>query len=72
VLLPLMANNRSGGPLNCFGYYLVKMNSPLRPLKTINTHYVIDFLEQILFSIIKPTVVILDNAHIHTPHKIKE
>ena len=32
----------------------------------------IDFLEQVSFSIIKPTVIILDNARIHTVYKIKE
>ena len=30
------------------------------------------FLEQVSFSITKPTVIILDNARIHTSHKTKE
>lgn len=32
----------------------------------------IEFLEQTSFSIIKPTVIILDNARIHTANKVKE
>ena len=32
----------------------------------------IEFLEQVSFSITKSTVIILDNARIHTAHKIKE
>ncbi len=61
-----------GKQLNCFGL-LSRQNEFIfkTTTKNINTDFVIDFLEQVSFSIIKSTVIILDNARIHTAHKIK-
>lgn len=62
-----------GKQLNCFGL-LSRQNEFIfkTTTKNINTDFVINFLEQVSFSIIKSTVIILDNARIHTAHKIKE
>jgi transposase len=62
-----------GKQLNCFGL-LSRENEFIfkTTTKNINTDFVIEFLEQVSFSITKPTVIILDNARIHTAHKIKE
>jgi transposase len=62
-----------GKQLNCFGL-LSRTNQLLykTTTKTINTDFIIDFLEQLSFSIKKMTVIVLDNARIHTAHKIKE
>jgi len=62
-----------GKQLNCFGL-LSRSNQFLfkTTTKTINTDFVINFLEELSFSIKKMTVIILDNARIHTAHKIKE
>lgn len=62
-----------GKQLNCFGL-LSRQNEFIfkTTTKSINTDFVIEFLEQTSFSIIKPTVIILDNARIHTANKIKE
>jgi transposase len=62
-----------GKQLNCFGL-LSRSNQFLfkTTTKAINTDFVIDFLEQVSFSIKKMTVIVLDNARIHTAHKIKE
>ena len=62
-----------GRQINCFGL-LSRQNEFIfkTTTKSINTDFVIEFLEQTSFSIIKPTVIILDNARIHTANKIKE
>lgn len=62
-----------GNQLNCFGL-LSRSNQFLfkTTTKAINTDFVIDFFEQLSFSIKKMTVIVLDNARIHTAHKIKE
>jgi transposase len=62
-----------GKQLNCFGL-LSRTNQFLfkTTTKTINTDFIIDFSEQLSFSIKKITVIVLDNARIHTAHKIKE
>lgn len=65
-------DNIHGKQLNCFGL-LSRQNEFIfkTTTKNINTDFVIDFLERVSFSIIKQTVIILDNARIHTAHKIK-
>lgn len=62
-----------GKQLNCFGL-LSRKNEFLfkTTTKSINTDFVVEFLEEVSFSIIKPTVIILDNARIHTARKFKE
>lgn len=62
-----------GKQLNCFGLLSRKNEFIFKTTtKNINTDFVIEFLEQVSFSITKPTVIILDNSRIHTAHKIKE
>jgi transposase len=39
---------------------------------SINTDFILDFFEEFSFKIQKQTVIILDNAGIHTAYKIKE
>ena len=62
-----------GKQLNCFGL-LSRQNEFLfkTTTKSINTDFIIEFLEEVSFSIIKPTFIVLDNARIHTANKIKE
>lgn len=41
-------------------------------LEAINSDFVLEKLDQLSFKISKQTVIVLDNARIHTAHKIKE
>ncbi len=62
-----------GQQINCFGL-LSRHNQFLfkTTTKAINTDFMIDFLDHLSFSIKKMTVIVLDNAPIHTAHKFKE
>lgn len=40
--------------------------------ETINSDFVLEKLDELSFKISKQTVIVLDNARIHTAHKIKE
>jgi DDE superfamily endonuclease len=62
-----------GKQINCFGLLSRENEFIFKTTpKSINTDFVIEFLEQVSFSITKPTVIVLDNARIHTARKIKE
>jgi len=62
-----------GKQLNCFGI-LSRDNKffSKTSTKTINTDFILDFFEEFSFKIQKQTVIILDNARIHTAQKVKE
>jgi transposase len=62
-----------GKGINCFGLF-TRSNQALVATseKAINADFVIEQLERFSFSISKPTVVVLDNARIHTGNKMKE
>lgn len=62
-----------GQQLNCFG--LMTRNNDLifkTTTKSINTNFIVEFLDDLSLAIKKHTVIVLDNARIHTAHKIKE
>lgn len=62
-----------GKALNCLG--LLSRNNDLifrTTSKTINADFVLDFLDAFSLKIKRLTVVVLDNARIHTARKIKE
>ena len=62
-----------GKSVNCFGllsrtnHFIYKMTE-----ENINTNFVIEILDNLSLTISKPTFVVLDNARIHTAHKVKE
>lgn len=62
-----------GKQLNCFGI-LSRDNIffSKTTTSTINTDFVVSFFEDFSFNINKQTVVVLDNARIHTARKFKE
>ncbi len=62
-----------GQSLNCFGL-LTRTNDLIfsTTQKPINTDFVIEILETLSLKIKKSTVIVLDNAKIHTSRKIKE
>ncbi len=62
-----------GKALNCFGL-LSRSNALIfqTTQKTINADFVLDFLDAFSLKIKRLTVVVLDNARIHTARKIKE
>lgn len=62
-----------GKGINCFGLF-TRSNQALvvTSEKAINADFVIEQLDWFSFSIRKPTVVVLDNARIHTGNKMKE
>lgn len=62
-----------GKRLNCFGLY-TKDNRLLYKTTTanINADFVFNFLEELSEKIDKQTVIVLDNASVHTARKIKE
>lgn len=62
-----------GKQVNCFGI-LSRKNQFFSKTSTnsINTDFILDFFEEFSFKIQKQTVIILDNARIHTAHKVKE
>lgn len=62
-----------GKQLNCFG--ILSRNNEFfskTTTKTINSDFILDFFEEFSFKIKKQTVIILDNARIHTAQKVKE
>lgn len=62
-----------GKALNCFG--LISRESALHFATTtqkITADFVLEQLDRFSWHIIKPTVIVLDNAKIHTAKKIKE
>jgi transposase len=62
-----------GKALNCFG--LISRKSVLHFATTtqkITADFILEQLDRFSWHIIKPTVVVLDNARIHTAKKIKE
>lgn len=59
--------------MNCFG--LISRKSVLHfatTSKKITAAFVLEQLDKFSWTITKPTVVVLDNARIHTANKIKE
>lgn len=62
-----------GRSINCFA--LISRQNKLIYCTTeqnITADFVIEQLEQLSISITKPTVIVLDNARIHTARKVKE
>jgi transposase len=62
-----------GRSINCFG--LLSRDNELiykTTEKIINAAFVLTFLDELSLKITKPTVIVLDNARIHTARKIKE
>jgi len=62
-----------GKSLNCFG--MISRKSELifkTTTKSINAEFIRTQLDEFSFAIRKPTVLVLDNARIHTARKIKE
>ncbi len=62
-----------GAGINCFGLF-TRSNKSVVALSenSINAEFVIEQLERLSFSIEKITVVVLDNARIHTGKKMRE
>ena len=62
-----------GRSLNCFGL-LSRSNRLIAKTteKSITANFVLELLDEFSFTIRKCTVVVLDNARIHTAYKIKE
>ena len=64
---------QKGQSINCFG--LLSRTNQFRfktTQKNINANFVIEFLDEFSLSITKQTVVVLDNARIHTARKVKQ
>lgn len=62
-----------GRSINCFA--LISRQNEIIYCTTeqnITADFMIEQLEQLSMSIIKPTVIVLDNARIHTARKVKE
>jgi len=62
-----------GQQLNCFG--LISRSNRFHfktTTKTINTHFLIEFFNTFALGLVKPTVVVLDNAKIHHAKLFKE
>ena len=64
---------RKGRFINCFGL-LSRENDLIfkTTYKSINADFVVAFLDEFSLSITIPTVVVLDNAPVHTARKVKE
>jgi len=62
-----------GRKINCFGLFS-RTNQFLyrNSYKNINASFIVETLDQLSFEIKKPTVIVLDNARIHTARKVKE
>lgn len=62
-----------GQSLNCFGL-LSRQNELIfsTTQQTITADFVVDKLERLSLTLSKPTVVVLDNAKVHTSRKVKE
>lgn len=63
----------SGGAINCFGLF-TRANKSWTAVseKAIDADFVVEQLERFSFSLSKPTIIVLDNARIHTGRKIRE
>ena len=62
-----------GKSINCFGLFSRTNQFRYRnSIKNINADFIIETLDALSFEITKPTVIVLDNARIHTARKIKE
>lgn len=62
-----------GSRINCFA--MISRDNKLvykTTSETINASFVLEQLEAFSFAIKRPTIVVLDNASVHTAHKIKE
>lgn len=62
-----------GARLNCFA--MISRDNKLfykTTTESINASFILEELELFSFEITKPTIIVLDNASIHTAHKIKE
>lgn len=62
-----------GRSINCFA--LISRKNDMIHCTTehnISANFIIDQLEKLSMSIKKPTVIVLDNARIHTARKVKE
>lgn len=65
--------SEKGLGVNCFGLFTrSNKNWTATSEKPIDAAFVVEQLERFSFSIIKPTVVVLDNARIHTGRKMGE
>lgn len=63
----------NGSAVNCFGLFTRSNKSwTAASEKTIDAAFVVEQLERFSFSLEKPTVVVLDNARIHTGRKMRE
>lgn len=62
-----------GGKVNLFGL-ISRSNQFFHQTckQKMTAHFVVEQLDRLSFIIGKPTVVVLDNARIHTAHKVKE
>lgn len=62
-----------GKSINCFGLFSRTNQFTYRISNSnINAAFVIETLDALSFNIAKPTVIVLDNARVHTARKIKE
>lgn len=62
-----------GGKLNLFGVISRSNKVYYQTSKQqITAHFIVEQLDRFSLVIEKPTVVVLDNAKIHTAHKVKE
>ena len=62
-----------GKSINCFGL-LARNNQFIyrTSTKNVNAAFVLETLEKLSFQLSKTTVIVLDNARVHTARKIKE
>lgn len=62
-----------GKSINCFGLLSRSNQFKYRnSKKNIDADFIIETLDELSFEIMKPTVIVLDNARVHTARKIKE
>jgi transposase len=65
--------SEKGGGINCFGLFTRSLKSwTATSERTIDAAFVVEQLERFSFSLSKLTVVVLDNARIHTGKKMRE
>jgi len=65
--------SEKGAGINCFGLFTRSNKSwTATSEKTIDAAFVVEQLERFSFSLLKLTVVVLDNARIHTGKKMRE
>ena len=62
-----------GKSVNCFGLFSRTNRFIYRVTpENINADFIIEHLDELSFTINKPTVVVLDNARVHTARKVKQ